>query len=74
MSSIPVNIRFDHKLIEELDAVRGSEGRSTVVKRALGDYLRRRKIADMCEWGKKTAQRDAALAEELMVADAQIPE
>ncbi len=74
MSSIPVNIRFGRQLIEELDATRGSEGRSTVIKRALSDYLRRRKIAEMCEWGRKTAERDAALAEELMVADAPIPE
>ena len=74
MSSIPVNVRFSSQLIEELDAVRGSEGRSTVVKRALREYLRRRKIADMCAWGKKTAQRDVVSAEELMVADAPIPE
>ena len=74
MSSIPVNVRFSRQLIEELDAVRGSEGRSTVVKRALSEYLRQRKIADMCAWGKKTAQRDAALAEELMVTDTPIPE
>ncbi len=74
MSSIPVNVRFSRAVIEELDAVRGDEGRSTVVKRALKDYLRSRKIADMCEWGKRTAERDAALAEELMVADALIPE
>ena len=74
MSSIPVNMRFSHELVEELDSARGSEGRSTFVKRALNAYLRQLKIANMCEWGKKTAQRDAALAEELMVADATIPE
>ncbi len=74
MSSIPVNVRFGRQLIEELDAVRGSEGRSTIIKRALSDYLRRRKIADMCAWGKKTARKDTALAEELMAADAPIPE
>ena len=74
MSSIPVNMRFSSELIEELDSVRGSEGRSTFVKRALRAYLRQQKIANMCEWGKKAAQEDAALAEELMVADAAIPE
>ena len=74
MSSIPLNMRFGHELVEELDSARGSEGRSTFVKRALIAYLRQLKIANMCEWGKKTAQRDTAFAEELMVADATIPE
>lgn len=48
--------------------------RKCVVQKVARAMERRRKIADMCEWAKRTAQRDAALSEELMVADTPIPE